>query len=221
MNDFMTRETIEVADQHPSEGWLVERAITGDQAALERLLLTQYDQLERHIRLKLPQRLQSVQAVEDILQLSFMHAFRHIGRFQPRSDASFTDWLTRIADNRLMDAIREHDRQKRGGEMQRVEDRAADESRLVDLWQSLAAEEATASSMAARGEAIHALQVALAALPPDQHDAIRLHLLEGKSLEETAATMKRTPDAIRGLVFRGKQALHEALGRASRWLKTK
>src|SRR4051812_17523424 len=113
----MTRQISQCDDEQDGERSLIDRAIAGNHAALERLLLTHYDDLERNIRFKLPPRIQSVQAVEDVLQLTFMHAFRDIDRFQPRSDASFADWLLRIAENRLVDAIREHDRSKRGGEM--------------------------------------------------------------------------------------------------------
>src|SRR5687767_14460139 len=96
-------------------------AAAGDRLALERLLLAHYEELALSIRPKLPTRLQSTQAVEDILQQTFMQAFRDIHRFEARSDASFGDWIGRIAEHRLLDAIKEHDRQKRGGDMQRVE----------------------------------------------------------------------------------------------------
>jgi RNA polymerase sigma-70 factor (ECF subfamily) len=58
-------------------------------------------------------------------------------------------------------------------------------------------------------------------LPDDQRMAIQMQQLEGKSVEETAAALGRTPGAIRGLVHRGKLELVEALGRASRWLKSR
>ena len=89
------------------DGSVIDAAVAGDQAALERLLLAHYDELERRIRSRLPSRLQSIQAIEDILQLTFMHAFRDIGRFKQRTDATLADWLARIADHRLIDAIRE------------------------------------------------------------------------------------------------------------------
>ena len=63
-----------------------------------------------------------------------------------------------------------------------------------------------------------ALQVALAGLPEDQREAIRLNLLQGKTLEETATAMDRTTPAVRGLIRRGKQQLSEAMGRASVWM---
>jgi RNA polymerase sigma-70 factor, ECF subfamily len=200
---------------------LVAAAVAGDRVALEQLLLAHYDHLERQISSKLPPRLQSTQAVEDILQLTFLQAFRDIGRFQPQVGATLGDWLARIADNRLCDAIRHHDRKKHGGDLRQIEEAPRDDSRILSLWDWIAAADASPGSVAARSEALHALQIALAALPPDQHEAIRLRLLEGKSLEEAAAAMGRTPDAVRGLVHRGKQGLQEAMGRASRWLKSK
>ena len=64
------------ADQRelPSESALTAAAVAGDRVALERLLLAHYDELARRIDAKLPPRLQSTQAVEDILQLTFFQA---------------------------------------------------------------------------------------------------------------------------------------------------
>jgi RNA polymerase sigma-70 factor (ECF subfamily) len=205
----------------PSEAALVAMAVAGDRAALERLLLAHYDQLAQRLGSKLPSRLQSTQAVEDILQLTFMQAFRDIATFEQRTDASFGDWLARIAENRLCDAIRQHDRPKHGGDLRRIEDVARDDSRILSLWDWIAADDTSPASAAVRREALQALQVALAALPEDQRAAIQLQQLEGKSVDETAAALGRTPGAIRGLVHRGKLELVAALGRASQWLKSK
>jgi RNA polymerase sigma-70 factor (ECF subfamily) len=205
----------------PSESALTAAAAAGDRVALERLLLAYYDDLARRIDAKLPLRLQSTLAVEDILQLTFLQAFRDIAHFQQRTVATFGDWLARIAENRLCDAIRQHDRPKHGGDMRRIGDSPPDDSRIGSLWDWIAADETSPLSAAVRGEALKALQVALAALPDDQRMAIQMQQLEGKSVEETAAALGRTPGAIRGLVHRGKRELVEALGRASRWLKSR
>ncbi len=204
----------------PSESALTA-AVTGDRVAFERLLLAHYDELARRIEAKLPPRLQSTQAVEDILQLTFLQAFRDIAHFQQRTDATFGDWLARIAENRLCDAIRQHDRPKHGGDLQCVGDSPRDDSRILSLWDWIAADDTSPPSAAVRGEALQALQVALAALPDDQRMAIQLQQLEGKSVEETAVALGRTPGAIRGLVHRGKLELVAALGRASQWLKSR
>jgi RNA polymerase sigma-70 factor (ECF subfamily) len=203
-----------------NEMQLAAAAAGGDRVALERLLLAHYDDLTRRIRPKLPVRLQSTQAVEDILQQTFLQAFRDIRKFEARPGASFGDWLHRIAEHRLLDAIKQHDRVKRGGDLVRVES-SPNDSCLMPLLDWLAGSDPHPSSEAARAEALGALHVALAGLEPDQRDAVRLRLLEGLSLEETAAQLQRTPDAVRGLVHRGKLKLRDAMGRASQWLSAK
>jgi RNA polymerase sigma-70 factor (ECF subfamily) len=217
----MTIQPSTVPSNLPEELALITAAVGGDRVALERLLLAEYDALAQRIGTKLPPRLQATHAVEDILQLAFFQAFRDIAQFQHRADASFGNWLAKIAENRLCDVIKEHDRAKRGGDMQRVEDAAGSDSSILSLWDWIAAADTSPGSIMARDEALNALQAALAALPAEQRAAIQLRFLEGKSLEETAAAMQRTPDAIRGLVHRGKEQLLAAMGRASKWLKSK
>jgi RNA polymerase sigma-70 factor (ECF subfamily) len=210
-----------ISSETAPESALVAAAVGGDRIALERLLLAHYDDLARRIGAKLPPRLQATHAVEDILQITFMQAFRDIGGFEQRADATFAAWLATIAEHRLCDAIKQHDRQKRGGQLRQVENNSADDSRILSLWDWIAAADTSPGSVVAREEALQALQVALATLPDDQRAAICLRLLDGKSLEETAAELGRTEDAVRGLIHRGKQQLAEAMGRASRWLKSK
>lgn len=217
----MSSDAAPIPVESPSEPALVALAVGGDRAALERLLLAHYDRLASRIGSKLPPRLQSTQAVEDILQLTFFQAFRDIGRFEQRPDATLGDWLTRIADNRLLDAIKHHDRKKHGGDLRRIEGAARSDEDVLSLLDWIVAADTSPGSIVARGEALQALQAALAALPDDQRVAIQMRLLDGKSLEETAQALDRTPDAVRGLVHRGKQQLLESMGRASRWLKTK
>jgi RNA polymerase sigma-70 factor (ECF subfamily) len=184
------------------------------------LLLAHYDVLAKQVESRLPPRLQATQAVEDILQVTFCQAFRDISRFEPRGNSGFGNWLSAIAENRLLDAIKQHDAAKRGGEGRQVQEPARDDSRVLPLLDWIVSQEKSPSSVIARNEALQALHIALAGLATDQREAIRLRHLEGKSLEETAAVMGRTPDAVRGLVHRGKQQLQQSMGRASRWLKT-
>src|SRR5262249_38699749 len=95
---LMTSQAHEDRSELPDRAQ-VAAAIAGDRVALERLLLAHYDLLERRIGVKLPPRLQSTHAVEDILQLTFLQAFRDISRFEQRAEATFGDWLARIAEN--------------------------------------------------------------------------------------------------------------------------
>ncbi len=65
---------------------LIARAIEGDRVALERLLLADYARLARHVASKLPAGVREVVTAEDILQQTFLQAFRDIGNFKARSE---------------------------------------------------------------------------------------------------------------------------------------
>ena len=94
-------------------------------------------------------------------------------------------------------------------------------SALVALVEDLSGKLGTPSAAAMRYEAIQAVKVGIAGLPDDQRTAIQMRFLEGRSLEQTAVGMGRTPSAVRSLIHRAKQSLREILGRSSRWFKSK
>jgi RNA polymerase sigma-70 factor, ECF subfamily len=205
-----------------SEHQLITKAASGDHVALERLLLTYYDRLARSIGAKLPTSVQQVVDVDDILQQTFLQVFRDIRNFELQSGPSFFSWVKTIAENRLLDTIKGLKRKKRGGEHHRA--RAVKDgqtSSIKDLVEMLSAHGRSPSRSFARHEAMQAVQIGLASLPDEQREAIRLRFISGKSLEEVAAMMGCTKAAVRGLIYRGKQDLHDAMGRSSRWLSKK
>jgi RNA polymerase sigma-70 factor (ECF subfamily) len=92
---------------------------------------------------------------------------------------------------------------------------------MLNLVEQLSDHGSTPSGNAARQEAVRAVQVGLAELPSAQREAVMLHHLDGRSVDETAAAMDRSPGAVRGLLQRARQSLREALGRSSRWFPRK
>jgi RNA polymerase sigma-70 factor (ECF subfamily) len=201
------------------EECLVAEAIAGDGAALERLLLLHYASIARHVTARLPADLRDVLSVEDVLQETFMHVFRDIDRFEPRSAGSFVAWVKAVADHRIQDLVKGLTRQKRGGGRVRVRARGGDHpSSMIDLAEWLSADDPTPSRLVARDEADRVIQIALAGLPPDYREVIRWRYFEGRSVEETAQLMGNTPGAVRGLLDRAKQRLRAALGSSSQYL---
>lgn len=205
-----------------AEQELIAKATSGDPLALERLLLIHYTGLSRRVAARLPTSLQGVVSVEDVLQETFIQVFRGIGNFRPRSDRSFSAWLKRVAENRLRDSVKALRRKKRGGGFRQVHV-AADEhgSSVADLAEILSAGSHTPSRSIARREGIQAVQVAMAALPQHYRQAIRLRYLEGRSLNQVAEAMQRSPGAVRGLIDRAKEKMRAALGRSSLYLNGK
>jgi RNA polymerase sigma-70 factor (ECF subfamily) len=92
---------------------------------------------------------------------------------------------------------------------------------MADLVHILCEDSHTPSRSAAKHEGIEAVQVAMAGLPEDYREAIRLRYLEQKSVEEVAAAMGRSAAAIRGLLDRAKKKMRAAMGRSSLYFSRK
>lgn len=195
---------------------LLERVRQGDNVAVRQLLLPHVVYLSDFLGAKYPQLKRGMMTVEDVIQETLADAYGQAGKFDPNK-ASLRTWLTTIAERRACDAIRGQQRIKRGGQHQQVHQAAFAESSVYDIVEMLSAESHTASRSVARHEAVQAIQAGIEQLPEHYRQAVQLHLIEGKSLHEVAATMDRTPRAIQGLIDRAKKKLSTALGRLSRY----
>ena len=199
-----------------NERQLLERAQRGDHRALERLLYSHYDSLAKHVRYRLGGAYRHLLSREDILQETFVEAFRSIAAFEPRRVSSFLSWLKAIAEHRIQDALKKLNRKKRAGDHRdaRLPQPTSSAAQLADL---LPADCRSPSDSAARREAVRAVRAGLAMLPDDQRQAIIARYFHRQSLEETAAAMGRTRGSVRGLVQRAMRALRERLDRPSQW----
>jgi RNA polymerase sigma factor (sigma-70 family) len=88
---------------------------------------------------------------------------------------------------------------------------------MIQLFELLSDDNPTPSSAAARGEAIRAVQIAIATLPDAQREAVTCHYLNGKTVSETAARLRRSPGAVRGLLIRATRKMRHSLQSSSRW----
>ena len=198
------------------ESELVAKAIEGDRVAIQQLLMTHMAAVSRFAAGRLPAAARDVIDPEDIVQQTFTEAFRSVSRFRPQADASFLAWLTAIAENKVMDAVKGLQRQKRGGTRQRIRQVAATDTHSeADLVNLLSGGGHTPSRSVAGHEAVRAVQLAIGELPEEYQQAVQLRLLEGKSLDETAQLMNRGPRAVQGLIDRAKKKMRAALGRLS------
>lgn len=200
---------------------LLDQARTGDRDALQWLLCDHFDRLQQHVEFRVSSGSSELSA-DDILQDTFVHAVRDIGDCQAKTQVTFFAWLKGVADNRLRDALKKAATKKRGGDRQQVRAvKLVDASSLRPLVELLGESVDTPSVDAASDEAIKAMQVAISSLPEEQRTAIVLRHIQGFDLDDVASQLEKTPAAVRGLIHRGKQALHEALGNSSRWFSKK
>jgi RNA polymerase sigma-70 factor (ECF subfamily) len=144
------------------------------------------------------------QEAEDVLQETFISAFRALGRFQGRSQLS--TWLYRIAYNAALMRLRKR----------RVPVQSLDEARetedgewmpprqLVD-WTALPDELLLSKEF--RGK----LDAALASLPESLRSVFVLRDIEGLSTTETAAVLGLTETNTKVRLHRARLALRERL----------
>ncbi len=197
---------------------LTARAVTGDEDAIIRLLWCHYDRLAAHIAPQLPESLRGAVAVEDILQETFIKAWRAIGRFKAQGANSFFAWLAQIAKNTLLDNIKAQRRVKRG-RRRIVADRSP--SSVATLLEVLACDERTPSRVVRRREVEQALRVAMAGLKNEYRQALQLRYMEGLAVDVAAARMNRTEGALHMLCHRAIEKLRKTMGSASKYLSSK
>ena len=196
---------------------LLRRVAEGDDLAFQELLLPHVVYLSDFIAAKYPRLGQGLSTVEDVVQETLAEAHRQIHQFDRKRGMTLRTWLTTIADHRACDAVRAQDRIKRGGKHERIVQAAVAESSMHDFIESLSAGSHTASRSVIRHEAVQAVQDAIEELPEHYRQAVQLHLISGKTLDETAEVMNRSPRAVQGLIDRAKKKLVAVLVRYSKY----
>ncbi|MAI73339.1 MAG: hypothetical protein CMM01_20885 [Rhodopirellula sp.] len=192
---------------------LLELAQSGDEQACRELLLHVADRLERYLVEKMPQKHQSSFSAEDVLQEVLFAIHRDLSSYSPQSGASFYSWCYRIADNRLLDAIRRFERKKRGGDRKKVE--GAPEQSGVDFIGAVPGKTTSPSVRVVRKEKAAALHEALEGLPENQREALKMRFLENRSQNSIAGRLAVTQGAVEGLLKRGKHKLADMLASLS------
>jgi RNA polymerase sigma-70 factor, ECF subfamily len=192
-------------DDPVSPEQLLERAVGGDREALGRLLDAQRSPLHRLARRQLEGRIAARVDASDVIQQTFLEAYRSFPQFAGQNPGELVAWLRTILDHKVAAAIRDHTLlQKRNmGRERSIDDSAAG----APLKQELDAGLSSPSQKAIRGEEAVRLTHALTSLPEDQREAVRLRHLEGWPVAEIARHLNRTPAATAGLIKRGMHAL--------------
>jgi len=141
------------------------------------------------------------QDAEDIVQDTFLRAYRRIEKFDER--ASFGTWLYRITVNCSLDLVRARKR--------RSEQSGSANPEMDDLIQSLPSTGATPDRMAMSGEARQRIAEAMEELSASERTAFVLRHFEGMCIDEVSRVLGCRPGAARHCVFRAVQKLRRAL----------
>jgi RNA polymerase sigma-70 factor (ECF subfamily) len=139
------------------------------------------------------------QDAEDVVQESFLRAYRQLGRFEAR--ANFGTWLYRIVANCAVDLMRTkwHRHERAGRETE-------------DGWMDMATSEMPGPErLAESAEIQRRVRAALEGLSPLERAAFTLRHYEGRSIEEIGSTLNLGTSAAKHSVFRAVKKLRAAL----------
>ncbi len=198
---------------------LLAKALKGDQSSLVSLLEQVGPKVRVRIEAKITGPLQSALDADDVMQVTYLEACLRLNRFRQGGAAGFLAWLSRLAENNLIDAVRALESAKRPDPSRRVVPSDRNES-MVAFVELLGATSATPSRVVAKEEAAGHLDRALGSLPPDYEKVVRLYDLEGKSITEVSEALGRSEGACWMLRARAHDRLREAIGPMGNFFST-
>jgi RNA polymerase sigma-70 factor, ECF subfamily len=141
------------------------------------------------------------QDAEDVVQESFLRAYRQLGRFDER--ASFGTWLYRIAANCSLDLVRSKKR--------RSEHIAHPDPDMDDPVVTLPSNDPSPERVTLSSEVRERVAEAMNELSATERTAFVLRHFEGMCIEEVSRVLECQPGAAKHSVFRAVQKLRRAL----------
>jgi RNA polymerase sigma-70 factor, ECF subfamily len=191
---------------------LVARVRNGDAATVGRLMdrfrgylkVLAEVQLDRGVRAKVDP--------SDVVQHTFLEAFRDFGQFRGGTEGELAAWLRQILSRNLAEEYRRYRGTKRRDvRLERSLDQDLDASSLA-LERGLMAQGSSPSQQAMQRENAVVLADALAKLPQDYRQVIVLRHVKNLPISEVAAEMGRSTDSVRHLWLRALAKLRAELG---------
>jgi RNA polymerase sigma-70 factor (ECF subfamily) len=184
-------------------------------AALGQLLERYRGYLELLARVQVGRRLQGKVDAADLVQETFLEAYRHFANFYGTTNGELTSWLRHILAARLSKLVR-HYLGTQGRDVRLERELAAEldqSSRALD--RGLLASSSSPSRQAARREQAVLLAEVLGRLPKEYREVLILRHLEGLSFPQVARRMGRSLDSVKNLWTRGLARLRDAVGDGS------
>jgi RNA polymerase sigma-70 factor (ECF subfamily) len=189
---------------------LLAQARAGDEAALGRLLELYRNYLRLMARSLVNQPLQARFDASDLVQETFLEAHREFGRFIGSSEPELVAWLRKILVHNLADQVKHHRRQRRDPRHEESLEKALDRSSLA-VQRALAAPLSSPSARLQKRERTVLLADALEKLSTDYREVFILRSLEQVPVEQIAAQLGRSTNAVYKLWCRAVTALRQEL----------
>ncbi len=187
----------------------LDGASSGDRRSREALFARHSDRLRLYAEYRLGRALALRVEVEDVVQETFLRAWRDIGGTTFSGDSAFFGWLVAIARHVIVDIARASRSEKRQGESLRLE--RSTWSRVGGLDPADSA--AGPRTRAAHNELATRMSAAFRALAPQHRRVIALRQFEQRSAREAAPQLGCSEQAVHALFRRALDAWAHELER--------
>lgn len=188
---------------------VIFKAVAGDDAAQERLLLFCRPLIRVAAKRQLDKYLQRRCDASDVVQMTCMDAHAALPSFRGQSYPELLCWLQTILDRNIWRIREEHFGMKRDVRRETRIDPGL--SGLSIVWASAGQTESGPSSKLIAGEAALCVAAALEHLPAEFRSVLEMRFLEGMKLAEIASRQEVTLGCVAGRLRRGLALLHEQL----------
>jgi len=198
-NKSIPMETKPVNPERAIDQKLVEKAQKGDKRAFGILVEKYHKKLTR----LLARMVRDQSEIEDIVQDSFIKAYRAINNF--RGDSAFYTWLYRIGINTAKNHLVSLGRRPKAMNDVEIED-----VENFEDGQELRNVETPENSMMTK-EIVATVNDTIESLPDELKEAISLREMDGLSYEEIAELMQCPIGTVRSRIFRAREAIADKL----------
>ena len=145
----------------------------------------------------------------DVLQDALLASLKNVPSFSQTGEGAFLNWLAKVVENRIRDHLDYFRAEKRDHRLEKpMAARSADSSVPLDIPERNCAP--TPSQVLILSEELARLEKAMDQLPEESRELIVAVKIEGRTYDEIAQAMGKSPDAVRMQVKRALIALANA-----------
>jgi RNA polymerase sigma-70 factor (ECF subfamily) len=195
---------------------LIEQAAVGDEAAAHQLLEIHRGRLRAMIAVRLDRRLSARVDPSDVLQETMMQAHQKLPEYLRTQPIPFYPWLRRIAWENIVQLHRQHLlAQARAVTREQQLEVALPDHSAHDLAERLIAKGSSATQKMLQKEIKDRVQAALAQLDSRDREVLVLRFLEQLSIEEAAAVLDISQEAVKSRQRRALERFSEIVDGSS------
>lgn len=194
----MPVQNIPLASFPAEEASLIRSAVAGDPQAARQIIKIHNQRLYRLVRAVVRNNADA----EDVLQEAYLKAFASLEGFQ--GQASLSTWLSRIALNTALMRLRAQKRLKRVSPARCLTDAAVIPFPLISST-------ADPERVMAQRQLLHLVEEATDALPEAFRLVFVARVIEGLSVEETAALLDLPPPTVKTRLHRARKLIRSRL----------